>query len=122
MRIRDLYDNPHPAISFEFFPPKNDEAIETLFRDTVPGLKTLNPAYISVTQAPAHARHHHAHRPRIAINTAFNHPFLPPEPDARQLLDDVLKRGFETSSFYGTRPRMKRRSTRRPADSPTRPN
>lgn len=49
MRIRDLYDNPHPTISFEFFPPKNDEAVETLFRDTVPGLKALKPAFISVT-------------------------------------------------------------------------
>lgn len=49
MRIRDLYDSPNPTISFEFFPPKNEEAIETLFRDTVPGLKALNPAFISVT-------------------------------------------------------------------------
>ena len=49
MRIRDLYDNPNPAISFEFFPPKNDAAIETLFTDTVPGLKARNPAFISVT-------------------------------------------------------------------------
>jgi methylenetetrahydrofolate reductase (NADPH) len=49
MRIRDLYDSPNPTISFEFFPPKNDEAIEALFRDTVPGLKPLKPAFISVT-------------------------------------------------------------------------
>jgi methylenetetrahydrofolate reductase (NADH) len=49
MRICDLYDSPNPTISFEFFPPKNDEAIETLFRDTVPGLKALSPAFISVT-------------------------------------------------------------------------
>ncbi|MBI1831826.1 MAG: methylenetetrahydrofolate reductase [Planctomycetes bacterium] len=49
MRIRDLYDNPNPTISFEFFPPKNDEAEAVLFRDTVPGLKALKPAFISVT-------------------------------------------------------------------------
>ena len=49
MRIRDLYDRPVPTISFEFFPPKNDAAIETLFAETVPGLKALNPAFISVT-------------------------------------------------------------------------
>lgn len=49
MRIRDLYDRPVPTISFEFFPPKNNEAIETLFSDTVPGLKKLNPSFISVT-------------------------------------------------------------------------
>jgi methylenetetrahydrofolate reductase (NADPH) len=49
VRIRDLYDNPNPTISFEFFPPKNDAAEAALFADTVPGLKALNPAFISVT-------------------------------------------------------------------------
>lgn len=49
MRIRELYDRPEPTISFEFFPPKSPEAEETLFRDTVPALKKLGPAFISVT-------------------------------------------------------------------------
>ena len=49
MRIREFYDRPVPTISFEFFPPKSDEAIDTLFRETVPGLRALNPAFISVT-------------------------------------------------------------------------
>jgi methylenetetrahydrofolate reductase (NADPH) len=44
-----MYDRQEPTISFEFFPPKNDEAEEALFRDTVPGLKRLRPAFISVT-------------------------------------------------------------------------
>jgi methylenetetrahydrofolate reductase (NADPH) len=44
-----MYTRPGPTISFEFFPPKNDEAEEALFRETVPGLKRLNPAFISVT-------------------------------------------------------------------------
>ncbi len=49
MRIPDLYARPETTISFEFFPPKNDAAEEALFRDVVPGLKVLGPAYISVT-------------------------------------------------------------------------
>jgi methylenetetrahydrofolate reductase (NADPH) len=49
VRIPDLYGRPGPTISFEFFPPKNDEAEEALFRDVVPGLKRLAPAFISVT-------------------------------------------------------------------------
>ena len=49
MRIPAMYTRPEPTISFEFFPPKNDEAEGALFRDTVPGLKRLNPAFISVT-------------------------------------------------------------------------
>jgi methylenetetrahydrofolate reductase (NADPH) len=49
LRIPELYCRPEPTISFEFFPPKTDEAEETLFRETVPGLKRLDPAFISVT-------------------------------------------------------------------------
>jgi methylenetetrahydrofolate reductase (NADPH) len=49
LRISDIYTRPGPAISFEFFPPKSDQAEEALFRDTVPGLQRLNPAFISVT-------------------------------------------------------------------------
>ncbi len=49
MRIPDLYAQPRPAISFEFFPPKSDESEAALFADTVPALKQLNPAFISVT-------------------------------------------------------------------------
>ena len=54
MRIRDFYQRPHPTISFEFFPPKNAEAEEALFRDSVPGLKELNPSFISVTGEARH--------------------------------------------------------------------
>ncbi len=49
MRIHDLYHIPKPTISFEFFPPRDDAAIEKLFADTVPGLKAFHPAFISVT-------------------------------------------------------------------------
>ena len=49
MKIRALYDQPEPTISFEFFPPKSAEAETTLFADTVPALKKLGPAFISVT-------------------------------------------------------------------------
>jgi methylenetetrahydrofolate reductase (NADPH) len=49
LRVPTFYSRPQPTISFEFFPPKSDEAEETLFRETVPGLKQLGPAFISVT-------------------------------------------------------------------------
>jgi methylenetetrahydrofolate reductase (NADPH) len=49
VRIRELYERSDPAISFEFFPPKSAEAEEALFRDTVPALLTLKPAFFSVT-------------------------------------------------------------------------
>lgn len=49
MRIPELYARPEPTISFEFFPPKTDEAEATLFGETVPALKRLEPSFISVT-------------------------------------------------------------------------
>jgi len=47
--IPDLYAKSDLTISFEFFPPKTAEGEETLFRDTVPALKRLSPAFCSVT-------------------------------------------------------------------------
>lgn len=49
MRIAELYARPEPTISFEFFPPKSDEAEATLFRETIPALQQLRPAFCSVT-------------------------------------------------------------------------
>lgn len=49
MRIRELYDRTEPTISFEFFPPKNAEGEETLFRDVAPALAKLGPSFFSVT-------------------------------------------------------------------------
>ncbi len=49
MRIRDLYARPGLTISFEFFPPKTPESEKVLLTETVPELKKLGPAFISVT-------------------------------------------------------------------------
>lgn len=49
MRICDLYARKEPTFSFEFFPPKTDEAETELFEKTVPALKALGPSFFSVT-------------------------------------------------------------------------
>lgn len=49
MRIPELYRQTEPTISFEFFPPKSDDAENALFVDVVPALQKLGPAFISVT-------------------------------------------------------------------------
>jgi methylenetetrahydrofolate reductase (NADPH) len=49
VKIPPLYNQPEPTISFEFFPPKTDEAEETLIRDTIPALLRLRPAFGSLT-------------------------------------------------------------------------
>ena len=48
MRISDLLDGKHPALSFEFFPPKDDIGFWDLYR-TIESLKPLAPTYVSVT-------------------------------------------------------------------------
>lgn len=48
MRIADLFSSPDPVISFEFFPPKTEEGVETLY-ETVKALRTCRPSFVSVT-------------------------------------------------------------------------
>ncbi|HVA38825.1 MAG TPA: methylenetetrahydrofolate reductase [NAD(P)H] [Candidatus Dormibacteraeota bacterium] len=48
MRIAEILAGRRPAFSFEFFPPKNEEAMAALL-ETVAALKALNPAFVSVT-------------------------------------------------------------------------
>lgn len=38
-----------PALSFEFFPPKTEQGITTLFEKTIPALLAIKPDYCSVT-------------------------------------------------------------------------
>ncbi len=48
MHIREILQQPKPLISYEFFPPKTEEASQTLFQ-TIRDLMPLKPAYVSVT-------------------------------------------------------------------------
>jgi methylenetetrahydrofolate reductase (NADPH) len=48
MRIDELLGRGKPAISFEFFPPKNDAGFAQLYR-TIGELHPLRPSYVSVT-------------------------------------------------------------------------
>ncbi len=48
MKIIDIIRSKRPIFSFEFFPPKTEEAMIQLF-ETLSRVKRLNPGYISVT-------------------------------------------------------------------------
>jgi methylenetetrahydrofolate reductase (NADPH) len=48
MRIDQILEEQHPAFSFEFFPPKDDEGAERL-RNALRDLRDDDPAYVSVT-------------------------------------------------------------------------
>ena len=48
MRISDILRTDRRAVSFEFFPPKDDAGFTSLF-ETIEALKGLDPSYVSVT-------------------------------------------------------------------------
>ena len=48
MRIREQLNADRPALSFEFFPPKDEIGFWDLYR-TIESLKSLEPTYVSVT-------------------------------------------------------------------------
>jgi methylenetetrahydrofolate reductase (NADPH) len=48
MRVDELFQAGMPTRSFEFFPPKDDEGFERLYK-TIDRLKPLAPSYVSVT-------------------------------------------------------------------------
>jgi methylenetetrahydrofolate reductase (NADPH) len=48
MKIKDMYRPGVPVVSFEFFPPKTDEGVESLYA-TVQALRPCRPAFVSVT-------------------------------------------------------------------------
>ncbi|MES2460671.1 MAG: methylenetetrahydrofolate reductase [NAD(P)H] [Armatimonadota bacterium] len=48
LRIDDLAKSNLPLVSFEFFPPKNQEGYDQLYR-TIDRLRPLHPSYVSVT-------------------------------------------------------------------------
>src|SRR5499427_4648189 len=48
MYIRDLFRQDQPIFSFEFFPPRSEEAAAQLER-TIADLRPLSPSFVSVT-------------------------------------------------------------------------
>ncbi|MEQ1859711.1 MAG: methylenetetrahydrofolate reductase [NAD(P)H] [Chthoniobacteraceae bacterium] len=51
--IRDIHEScraaKRPALSFEFFPPKTEQGLASLFEKTIPALLAIRPDYCSVT-------------------------------------------------------------------------
>jgi methylenetetrahydrofolate reductase (NADPH) len=48
MKIKEILNTKRPVFSFEFFPPKDSAGFESLFQ-TIESLKSLAPAFVSVT-------------------------------------------------------------------------
>jgi methylenetetrahydrofolate reductase (NADPH) len=60
MHIQDIFGQHRTTVSFEFFPPKTDEAREELFV-TIARLQELRPSFVSVTYGAGGSTRQHTH-------------------------------------------------------------
>ena len=93
MHIRDILSQHKTTFSFEFFPPKNDDAAEQLF-EHIRQLETLKPSFVSVTYGAGGTTRERTHNMvvRIKETTALDPvPHLTcvchSEEDIRQILE-----------------------------------
>src|ERR671939_2150516 len=68
MHIQDILREHPTTFSFEFFPPKTDEAAEELFV-TIARLQELQPSFVSVTYGAGGSTRERTHDLVVRINT-----------------------------------------------------
>src|SRR5436305_384455 len=71
MHIQDIFARHRPTFSFEFFPPKTDEASEELFR-TIAALQSLQPSFVSVTYGAGGSTRERTHDLVVRIEKETN--------------------------------------------------
>lgn len=71
MHIQDIFAQHRPTFSFEFFPPKTDEASEELFR-TIAALQNLQPSFVSVTYGAGGSTRERTHDLVVRIEKETN--------------------------------------------------
>lgn len=65
--VRDILSTTGTTFSFEFFPPKTQEAWDTLFQ-TIADLRPLNPSWVSVTYGAGGSTRENTHNIVVRIN------------------------------------------------------
>ena len=71
MHIRDIFSSHETTFSFEFFPPKTDEAWEELFT-TISRLQELHPSFVSVTYGAGGSTRERTHDLIVRIHKETN--------------------------------------------------
>jgi methylenetetrahydrofolate reductase (NADPH) len=71
MHIQDIFAQHPTTFSFEFFPPKTDEASEELFR-TIAALQALQPSFVSVTYGAGGSTRERTHDLVVRIEAETN--------------------------------------------------
>jgi len=101
MHIQDIFRQHATTISFEFFPPKTDEASEELFK-TIASMQAMKPAFVSVTYGAGGSTRERTHYLVVRIIretnlTAVSH--LTSVCHSREELGDILDRYAEAGVF-----------------------
>src|SRR3954452_7965914 len=71
MHIQDIFAQHSPTFSFEFFPPKSEQASEELFR-TIASLQALQPSFVSVTYGAGGSTRERTHDLVVRIERETN--------------------------------------------------
>src|SRR3954466_10295196 len=71
MHIRDIFAQHSPTFSFEFFPPKTDEASDELFVN-IARLQELQPSFVSVTYGAGGSMRERTHDLVVRIQRETN--------------------------------------------------
>ncbi|NUM35293.1 MAG: methylenetetrahydrofolate reductase [NAD(P)H] [Candidatus Brocadiae bacterium] len=71
MNVRQIFQSSKTAVSFEFFPPKNENASRSLF-ETIKSLIQIQPAYVSVTYGAGGSTRHLTHDLVVKIQQETN--------------------------------------------------
>src|SRR5207302_3333433 len=71
MHIRDIFREHQTTFSFEFFPPKTDEASEELFAN-IARLQELQPSFVSVTYGAGGSTRERTHDLVVRIRRETN--------------------------------------------------
>ena len=97
MRITDLLKTNKVTFSLEFFPPKTEEGERTLFEETIPKLKRLNPTFSSVTYGAGGSTRSQTLRIVNRIKKEFSieaMPHLTCVGSTREMIGEVLEEAY----------------------------
>ncbi len=110
MHIHDIFENHPTTFSFEFFPPKTDEAAEELFVN-IARLQSLRPSFVSVTYGAGGSTRERTHDLIVRIQsetdlTAVSHLtcVCHTEADLAGILDRYAETGVENILALGGDP------------------
>ncbi len=110
MHIRDIFDKYSTTFSFEFFPPKTDEAAQNLYA-TIRELEPLGPAFVSVTYGAGGSTRQRTHDLVVRIKQATSLDPIPhltcvchSEKDIQEILDRYAQEGVSNILALGGDP------------------